>query len=273
MRLDAVRAAALVSLAALAACHPQTPAPAPDTGITMQPVRALTTGEAVVAAMHDRYEGRWFHTLTFQQKTSRLLANGRWDVQTWYEAMKLPGRLRIDFAPLSAGNGVLYARDSQFVIQRGRVVSATPGINDLLLLGFDVYANLPARTVALLRRQGFDLSRVHTAFFEGRPAIVVGALEGDLRSKQFWVDAERLVFVRLVAPAPRDSAKVQDIRFRKYERHGDAWLAPRVELYTGTVLTFIEDYTDVRTDVSLSDDLFEPSRWKSAKHWTEQAKN
>jgi hypothetical protein len=278
MRLPTPRAIALLALtalAALAACRSgvPAPAPAPNTGIATRPVLALTSGEAVVAAMHDRYVGRWFHTATFKQKTSRLLTNGTWDVQTWYEAMKLPGRLRIDFAPLSAGNGVLYARDSQFVIQRGRVVGATPGINDLLLLGFDVYANPPARTVALLRRQGFDLSRVHAAFFEGRPAIVVGALEGDLRRKQFWIDAERLLFVRLVEPAPRDSTKVQDIRFRSYEPHGDAWIAPRVELFTGNVLSFIEEYSDIRTEVPLDDDLFEPSRWKTAKHWAQETKN
>jgi hypothetical protein len=270
-----MRATALLSICVLAACHPRAPepAPAPNTGITTRPVLALTTGEAVVTAMHDRYVGRWFHTLTFRQKTSRLLSNGNWDVQTWYEAIKLPGRLRIDFAPLSAGNGVLYVRDSQFVIQRGRVVSATPGINDLLLLGFDVYANLPARTIALLRRQGFDLSHVHTTFFEDRPVIVVGARDGDLRSKQFWVDADRLVFVRLLEPAPRDSSKVQDIRFRNYQRHGDAWIAPRVELYTGSVLTFTEDYTDIRTDVPLDDELFEPGRWRTARHWVQETKN
>jgi hypothetical protein len=268
-------AAAILSVCALAACRSRTPtpAPAPDTGVTIRPVRALTTGEAVVAAMHDRYVGRWFHTLAFKQKTSMLRPNGTWDVQTWYEAMKLPGRLRIDFAPLSASNGVLYVRDSQFVIQRGRVVSATPGINDLLLLGFDVYADLPARTIALLRRQGFDLSRMHTAFFEGRPMIVVGAREGDLRTKQFWVDVDRLLFVRLVEPAPRDTTKVQDIRFRNYEPHGEAWIAPRVELYTDNVLTFVEEYSDIRTEVPLDDDLFEPSRWKTAKHWAEQTKN
>jgi hypothetical protein len=264
-------AAALLSLAA---CRPRTPeaTPAPSSGVGTRPLPALTTGEAVVAAMHDRYVGRWFHTLTFQQKTSRLLSNGKWDVQTWYEAMALPGRLRIDFAPLDAGNGVLYARDSQFVIQKGRIVNATPGINDLLLLGFDVYANLPARTDALLRRQGIDLSRVHPDVFEGRPMIVVGALEGDMRRKQFWVDAERLLFVRLIERAPRDSTKVQEIRFRDYERHGDAWVAPRVELFTGGVLTFAEDYTDIRTDVDLDEGLFEPSRWRTARHWVTGAR-
>jgi hypothetical protein len=97
--------------------------------------------------------------------------------------------------------------------------------------------------------------------------IVVGALEGDVHRKQFWIDTERLVFVRLLEPAPRDSTKVQDVRFIKYEPAGDGWVAARVELYTGDLLTLSEDYTDIHAGVSLDDDLFAPTRWKTAKHW------
>jgi hypothetical protein len=261
--MHAVRVAAL-SFAALAACRGRSPVAtsAPS------PARAATypSGAAVVSAMHARYAGRWYNTLTFRQKTSRLLSNGKWDVQTWYESMKLPGRLRIDFDPISGGNGVLYARDSQFVASNGRA-TGSPGINDLLLLGFDLYANPVARSEALLRRQGFDLSRTHETTFEGRPMVVVGALAGDTHRKQFWIDAERLYFVRLLEPAPRDTSKVQDIRFTNYERRGDAWLAPRVEVYTDGKLVFYEDYLDVRTNVPLDESLFDPTPWRNPRHW------
>src|SRR5689334_13564942 len=114
----AARAAALaLIIVAAGAC-----ARAPIAPPTPAPARAVTyaNGEALVAAMHDRYVGRWYHTLTFRQKTSRLRPDGTWDVQTWYEALELPGRLRIDFDPVSAGNGVLYARDGQFLPAYGR---------------------------------------------------------------------------------------------------------------------------------------------------------
>jgi hypothetical protein len=271
MRLSSfTHIAALVSLAAFAACRQPVagPAPAPSTpSVGTRPLPPLTTGEAVVAAMHDRYVGRWYRTLTFKQKTSRLLPNGSWNVQTWYEALALPGRLRIDFDPLSAGDGVLYARDSQYVIQKGRVANASAGINDLLLLGFDIYANQPARTGALLRKQGFDLRRVHTESFEGRPMVVVGALQGDYHSKQFWVDTERMLFVRLLEPQARDTTKGQEIRFVNYQKLGEGWIAPRVEIHVDGKVTFTEDYTDIRTDVELDDALFEPTHWKTAKHW------
>jgi hypothetical protein len=270
MPLSLSRAAhlAALTLVTLAGCRgTQTVPPPPPPAAPTIPNYA--NGAQVAAAMRDRYAGKWYGTLTFRQKTSRLLPNGTWNVQTWYEAIRVPGALRIDFDPVSGGNGVLYARDSQYVASNGRIIRAEPGINDLLLLGFDVYANAPARTVALLRKQGFDLSRVHIDSFAGRPMIVVGAHAGDSHRKQLWVDAERLYFVRLLEPMPRDSTKTQDIRFLNYERRGDAWVAPRVELYNDGKLVFYEDYSDVRVDVPLDDSLFDPARWKTAKHWVQ----
>jgi hypothetical protein len=260
----ALALALLVTLAACARAPIAIPAPTPARTV---PATVYASGQDVVAAMRARYAGKWYNTLTFRQKTSRLLPNGTWDVQTWYEALALPGRLRIDFEPVSAGNGVLYARDSQFVASNGRVVRAEPGINDLLLLGFDVYANPVSRTEALLRRQGFDLTRVHQDSFEGRPMIVVGALNGDQRRKQFWVDADRLLFVRLLETDPRDSTKVQDIRFVNYEPRGDAWVSPRVEIHSGGKLVFYEDYFEMRTNVPLDASIFDPTPWRNAKNW------
>ena len=260
---------AVLALGIVAGCHSSSPAPTPAPApVVAAPVRTgYANGGDVVAAMHARYAGKWYRTLTFTQKTSRLQADGKWNVQTWYEAMDLPGKLRIDFDPLSAGNGVLYVHDSAFTITNGRPLRGTPSINPLLLLGFDVYGNPPSRTEALLRKEGFDLAQVHTDTFQRRPMLVVGARRGDLHRKQFWIDAENLVFIRTLEPA-RDTTKVQDVRFLNYERRGSAWVAPRVELRTDGKLVLTEDYSDMRTDVPLDDALFDPAKWRSAKHWS-----
>ena len=273
MRIHQSRAAlvAALPLLLLVACHRRpvsvaAPAPAPTPPVERP--SAYTTGADVIDAMRDRYVGKWYTTMTFRQKTSRLLPNGNWNVQTWYEAMKLPGRLRIDFDPVSAGNGVLYARDSQFVVQNGRPLRGDPGINPLLLLGFDVYTATVAHTTTRLRREGFDLSKVHETTFQGKPMIVVGARKGDYNRKQFWIDAERLLFVRMLEPTPRDTSKMQDIRFVNYERRGTAWVSPRVEIWSDGKLVFYEDYEDIRVGVDLDDALFTPKLWKTARHWT-----
>ena len=275
MRIHPSRAASIAAtlpLVILAACHrgrgPEPVAAPAPVEQPAEPAPRFRTGQDVIQAMHDRYAGQWYSTLTFKQRTSRLLPTGKWSVQTWWEAMKIPGRLRIDFDPVSAGNGVLYARDSQFVVQNGRALRGDPGINPLLLLGFDVYGAPVASTSARLRREGFDLTKVNETTFQGRPMIVVGALKGDYNRKQFWVDTERLVFVRMLEPTPRDTTKMQDIRFTGYERRGGGWIAPRVEIWSEGKLVFYEDYEDIRVDVPLDDALFIPSRWKTAKHWT-----
>lgn len=271
MRLLSLRAAAgsALALAALGACRsvrsPATPS-APPAAV---PVRtSYDDGDDVIAAMRERYDGMWYRTLTFVQKTSRLQTDGKWNVQNWFEAMKLPGLLRIDFEPISAGNGVLYARDSAFTIRNGRPLPGQPSINPLLLLGFDVYSNPPRRSAALLRKEGFDLSRVHAGSFQGRPMIVVGSRQrSDSLRKQFWIDAEHLYFVRTLGPAPNDPTKVQDVRFVNYQRRGTAWIAPRVEIYSAGKLVFVEEYSDIRTNLSLDDALFNPEKWKTARHW------
>ena len=264
-------AAATLAALLFAACS-RTPVVATPEPSTTAPASArvaprFATGADVVEAMRARYDGQWYKTLTFRQKTSRLLPNGSWKVETWHEAIKIPGRLRIDFDPVSAGNGVLYARDSQFVATNGRVIQSAPGINDLLLLGFDIYENSSARSVALLRRQGIDLTRVHETTFEGRSMVVVGALRGDLQRKQAWIDAERLYLVRLVEPTRSDSSKVQDIRFVNYERRDGGWIAPRVVIYNDGNLVFTEDYEDVKTNVALDESIFDPTPWRNPKHW------
>ncbi len=75
----------ILSLAVLAA------APAPPDSISPP-----KDGLELIGQMRQRYLGKWYRTLTFVQKTT--LADGK--VETWYEAAELPGKLRIDIAPL-----------------------------------------------------------------------------------------------------------------------------------------------------------------------------
>src|SRR5438128_2280755 len=46
----------------------------------------IKTGDDLVAAMYKKYEGKWYKTLTFEQKTTNYKPDGTTDVQKWYEA-------------------------------------------------------------------------------------------------------------------------------------------------------------------------------------------
>jgi ribosomal protein L34 len=244
-----LRNLALLALAACATAPRAAPAP--------------TTGDEVIRAMHGRYAGRWYRTIAFTQKTT-ISPPGRPErVETWEEYGSIPGRLRIETGP---GRGVIFSGDSTFSIAGDSVARRTKGRNELMTLGFDVYAQAPAVSASQLREHGFALDRFRTDTWQGRPVYVVGAGPGDGRTKQFWVDAERLVFVRMLEPVPNDSVRVQDLRFNNYERAGGGWVAPEVEIVVDGKRVFHEAYSNVRVDIPLDSSLWVPERWREARH-------
>lgn len=258
-----VRGAAGLLAAVLAGCAPRQPV---ITARTL-PVATPATAEGLLEAMRSRYAGRWYRTATFVQRTVIVdPRDGSERRQTWYEAMALPGRLRID-RDSTLRTGTLYANDSQYVVIGGAVRRAVPGHNPLLVLGFDVYGQPASRTAAILRSLGFPAGPVRADTWQGRPAWVVGGAPGDERSPQYWVDQERLVFVRLVQPDPTNPAQAFDARFDQYRPLGGGWMAVRVEAYTGGKRTLLEEYDDVRADVALDPALFDARRWTEARHW------
>jgi hypothetical protein len=222
-------------------------------------------GRAIVAAMHDRYAGRWYRTLTFVQHNTATAPDGAVQHSTWLEYAALPGRLRIDFQPRDSAAGALYVRDSQYVFQGGRLTSATAFVHPLMVLGFDVYFDAAERSVARLGQLGFDLATVHEDTWQGRPVYVVGAPSGDRHTRQFWVDKERLVFVRLLEPAQRDSTRTSDIRFNDYRRIGGAWLSAEVAFLVDGKQRWLEQYSEIQTGTALPDSLFDPHGWVQPK--------
>ncbi len=226
---------------------------------------APPSGRQIIQAMHDRYTGKWYRTLTFVQQNTATRPDGTKQPSVWREYAALPGRLRIEFEPADSGNGALYASDSQFVFQADTLSGATAFVHPLMVLGFDVYFDPAEATAAKLERLKFDLASVHEDTWDGRPVWVVGAKAGDLKTRQFWVDRERLVFVRLLEPGQRDTTRTSDIRFNKYQAVGAAWLSAEVAFLVDGQERWLEQYTEIKTDVSLAPALFDPRQWKKAR--------
>src|SRR5689334_9420820 len=84
-------------------------------------------GKAVLSAMRKAYEGKWYHTLTFVQKTTTTGQDGGQNVSTWYESLRhTPAggvQLRIDIGNPAAGNGMLYTADSSWRLRDGKLLS------------------------------------------------------------------------------------------------------------------------------------------------------
>jgi outer membrane lipoprotein-sorting protein len=243
----AVAAGCLLALGAIGAAEPE-------------------SGEAVVGAMHARYENAWYDTVTFTQKSTTYSPDGTTKVETWYEAASLPGKLRIDYAPPNDGNGVVFANGNATSMQAGKETSTRPSLNLLLVLGFDVYRQAPEITLGQLKHEGIDVTKFHDDSWNGQPVYVVGAEKGDLKSKQFWVEKKRLLFVRLLQPYQRDLSKTTDTRFVDYRDAGKGMIAARVEVYRDEKMVFTEDYTEIKIGVKLDAGTFDPKQF-NATHW------
>jgi len=221
-------------------------------------------GSAVLQRMHDRYAGKWYHTLTFVQRTIVTRGDAKPDTATWYEALK-DSRLRIDIGSPTSGNGALATPDSSFAIREGKLARAAAGGNPFIPLIMGVYHQPIAQTERELTAFGFGLDRTYRTTWQGRKVTVVGAASAaDTTSAQFWVDDDRLVVARV-----RGALLGQpygDIELAGYVPLAKGWLATEIYIQLGTFRQ-VEQYRDWRAGMQLPDALFTVAGWSSTPHW------
>src|SRR5207245_11598238 len=97
------------------------------------------------------------------------------------------------------------------------------------------------------------------------PGDLTGAGPGAGRTRQFWVDKERLLFVRLLEPGQRDTTRTSDTRFNEYRPVGAAWVSAEVAFLVDGRQRWLEQYAEIRTGTPLPDALFDPTRWAQTK--------
>jgi outer membrane lipoprotein-sorting protein len=231
------------------------------------PVAAkVGTTDELITAMQKKYGKSWYKTCTFVQETTNIQPDGTSKVEIWYEAMAVPGSLRIDFTPTSAGNGIMFTDGKIYVFKDGKVDTTRPYNHPLLILGFDIYRAPAADVKTKLAALKFDLSQFREDTWQGRPVYVVGAKSDDLHSPQFWIDKENLYFVRMLRPTGKDGAQTQETQFNKYQKLGGGWIAPEVIFMVDGKTVTIEKYSEIRGDVTLDPKLFDPQSWTTV-HW------
>lgn len=244
--------------------------------LTAQGAAAPRTGADVLEAMRAAYAGKWYHTLTFTQKTTRRLQDGTEQQETWYETLTHTAagtKLRIDQGDLSAGNGTVYTPDSSFAVRGGKALPPRGTGNEFLPLIEGVYVQPVAKTVKELDQMKVDMSRVRTGTWEGKPVWIVGAsTAADTTSPQFWIDTDKKVLVRmLVAFIPGQPPF--DVHLAGYERVGNgAWLATKIEMFQGGVRRQAEEYSGWKVDVPVDAAMFDLAQWSTAPHWAKPAK-
>lgn len=211
--------------------------------------------------MHDSYKDSWYESVFFKENAITLNPDGTGKTEVWDEALQLPGKLRINKGAASEGNGFVFVDGTLTTFQKGKPSATVPYVHMLLVLGFDVYRQPPNTTIDQVKGQGFDLSQIHEEKWEGQDVYVVGAAKGDLKSKQFWIEKERLLFVRLLEPDAHDAAKIHDSRFRDYRKLSPGWISARVEFYVDGKNIFNEDYFDIKANAKFDPALFDPKKF------------
>jgi hypothetical protein len=242
-------------------CSSRRTAPPAAPAVPAAPV--IRDGQSLIAAMRQKYGTQWFKTLSFTQNNTLYSTRGGQTTSQWRQQIAVPGKLRIDYLPLSQRSGVLFDGSRVHTFDNGRAIDAQPGINAVLLITADIYALPPDRATTLLDSLGFDLTKFRRDTWEGQPAFVVGAAAGDSTTSQFWVDSDRLVALRVVQKERRGTRDiVTDVRLGKFAELGGVPIATEVLQYRDGRLVFREQRVDIRVNEPIADAVFDATKWK-----------
>lgn len=266
--LKAARTAAfLAGLLTVSGCQIFRRAPEPGLPPPSRQRVEINNAPELINAMRDRYDGKWYNTVTFVQNNTRYTTDGREEKSQWAEYLSVPGKLRIEFLPRRNRSGILFNNGRVYTFEGGTRIDTKRQIHPFVLLTGDVYV-LPAAVT--LRR--LDSLRVNTTRFrqdrwDGRRVYIVGAAPGDTISSQLWVDADRLLLVRWIETQGSGARRTaSDTRLGGYKNVDGHAIPTEITVYRGGKPVFRQVYEDVRVNVPLSPSLFEPARWKTARH-------
>lgn len=111
-------------------------------GLTLGHAQSLRNGEDLLRGMHNRYRDSCYQTVTFAVKdTVYLRLPGReTSIDTGYEAMELPGKVRMDEEPLSAGKGDVFVDGTETIIDDNKIFATVKNTPMVRVLGFEVPA-------------------------------------------------------------------------------------------------------------------------------------
>lgn len=262
-----MRYSALIIMLLAAACAKKVHEPAAPAPVAAPEKTGINSSPKLVREMHDRYAGKWYKTLTFQQTNTFYTSGGKEQVSRWMQRLSVPGRLRIDFLPLSTKSGLLIQNNRVITFDNGRRIDSRRAIQPVLTLTGDVYAIPPTTTLRRLDSLGVDLDKFHDEKWEGKRVYVMGAEAGDVSSSQIWVDAERLLLVRFIQRDKRaDRTVTTDTRVGGYRQVDGYSVAFEFTSYRDGKVFFKEQYENLKVNDPIPAEAFDASKWA-----TEQA--
>jgi len=219
----------------------------------------LKSGNDLIHKMYQKYQNKWYTNLTFKQKMIFYENKEVSKKETWHEAMRIPEGLIVKMEDIDGGDGLLFKNDSLTIFKEGKITDQMRRVHELLVLGFNVYVDKPETTISKLEEVGFDLKKIKKETINGKSYFVVG----DASKKQFWIDAEHLLFTKVEMHKP--NGQTSTIEFKDYEKLKNGWISPTVVFYKNGELFMKETYYDIEVPKTLPKNLLENESFSEMK--------
>ena len=98
--------------------------------------------------------------------------------------------------------------------------------------------------------------------WQGKAVWVVGVGAPSDSVSQFWIEKDRLLFVRSLKPGR--AGTIQEVLFNKYEPIKGGWVAPEVVFNMNGQRMLYEEYFNIQATATLDSAIFNPSTFLEA---------
>ncbi len=207
----------------------------------------------VLRKMYDRFQNKWYKTLSFNQTTEIYRNDSLQRSQVWYENIKFPGQFRIDFGSPDSGNAVVFKNDSSYIFRKFQKADVRLYDNDLLFLLGGIYFYPFEQVVSKMRNYGYDLDKYHEDTWKGKEVYVIGAEKGEDSVNQIWIDKENYSLLRYIK---QDGKNREEGLFENHIPLEGGFTETLVHFYINNKLVQVEKYHDLKANQLLDDAIF-----------------
>ena len=242
--------------------------PLPGAGADVSsPARGRMTprsGLEVVGAMRRAHPSRALKSIAFTVSTTEHGSGGPRSAMARAVAA-LPGRYHVTTLPAGKRTGVVRNEQRVAVFQGGKRVISQNRVDLARLLAYDLFAQGIDTTIHWLdvARVRFGLARRDR--FAGRDVWVVGAMQDDTLSAQFWVDEDQWTVVRVIQRDPVAPGDIVDIRFSEFADVLDVPVPTRIQQFRNGKFEEEQVITNVAANPTVPSRSFDVSRWRDVK--------
>ncbi len=243
---------------------PPLPGTGPDASSPARGRMTPRSGLEVIGAMRRAHPSRALKSISFSVSTTEHRPSGPRSLRAQAVAA-LPGKYHVTSLPASRRTGVVRNDQRVAAFQGGKRIISQTRVDLARLLAYDLFAQGIDTTIKWL-----DIARVRFALarrdeFAGRDVWVVGAVEGDTTSSQFWVDADRWTVLRVIQRDPLAPGELMDIRFSDFTDVLDTPVPTRIQLFRNGKLNEEQLISNVSANPKVPARSFDISRWREVK--------